>query len=200
MARSRTSARRPVVVGAIALAAAAVLSGCSATNQITTEMAYAASDGVRASLGDLTAENLLLLAAAADEPGALQGALTNRGDDALTVEVATEASSERVRVAAGETVLLGGTEGEEILLETPGAPGSTVALTLSTDAAGTETLQVPVLDGTLPEYAGLVPEEVLPSATPTEEATEPAVEETTEATEPTGTETEDAEQAGGNEG
>jgi hypothetical protein len=211
VARSRTSAR-PVVVGAVALVAAAVLSGCSATNPITTEMAYAASDGVRATLGDLTAENLLLVAAAADSPGALQGALTNRGDDPLTVEVATDDAAELVFVPAGGTVLLGGESGDEVVLDTPGAPGSTVEMTLTTDAAGTETVQVPVLDGTLPEYADLVPEEVVvivPEPEPTATtAPAPAPTETT-GTETTGTEaaggttTEDegtGEQAGGTEG
>lgn len=172
MARSRTSAR-PVVVGAVALVAAAVLSGCSATNPITTEMAYAASDGVRATLGDLTAENLLLVAAAADSPGALQGALTNRGEDSLTVELELDGSSERFRVASGETVLLGGENGEEVVLDTPGAPGSTVEMVLSTAAAGEITVPVPVLDGTLPEYADLVPEEVV-VVIPEPEVTEPA--------------------------
>jgi hypothetical protein len=208
VARSRTSAR-PVVVGAVALVAAAVLSGCSATNPITTEMAYAASDGVRASLGDLTAENLLLVAAAADSPGALQGALTNRGDDALTVEISLDASSERIRVASGETVLLGGADGEEVVLDTPGAPGSTVEVTLSTAAAGEEVVPVPVLDGTLPEYADLVPEEVVvvvPEPEATEAATEspaPTPTDTTGTDAAGGTTTEDegtSEQSGGNEG
>ncbi|GIG35416.1 hypothetical protein [Cellulomonas pakistanensis] len=220
MARSRTSAR-PVVVGA-ALALAAALSGCSVTNQITTELAYSASDGVRATLGDLTAENLMLVAEAADAPGALQGALTNRGDEPLTVSLALAGESERVRLDAGETVLLGGSEGEEIVFDAPGAPGATVDMTLSTGAAGEQTVPVPVLDGTLPEYRDLVPEEVvvveepLPIATASaEDTTEPGTEPGTGATAEPGTEpgadattgtdsgstgTEDSEQAGGTEG
>ncbi|VTR78769.1 hypothetical protein [Cellulomonas hominis] len=197
MARSRRTSARPVAVGAVAVLAA-VLSGCSATNPITTEVAYSASDGVRASLGDLTAENLLLVAAAADEPGALQGALSNRGDEALTVELATESSTERIRVDSGETLLLGGTEGEDVLLETPEGPGATTEMTLTTDAGGTVSVQVPVLDGTLPEYADLVPEEVTPTSTPGAEPTEPTVSGTTEPG--TTTETAEAEQPGGSEG
>jgi hypothetical protein len=203
VARSRTSAR-PVVVGAVALVAAAVLSGCSATNPITTEMAYAASDGVRATLGDLTAENLLLVAAAADTPGALQGALTNRGDDDLEVELELDGDVALVPVAAGETVLLGGEDGEEVVLDTPGEPGSTVEMTLTTDAAGSQTVPVPVLDGTLPEYADLVPEEVvvIPEPEVTESA-QPTPEDTTGTDAAGGTTTEDegtSEQPGGNEG
>jgi hypothetical protein len=196
VARSRRTSARPVAVGATAVLAA-VLSGCSATNPITTEVAYSASDGVRASLGDLTAENLLLVAAAADSPGALQGALSNRGDEALTVEIATGSSTERIRVASGETLLLGGTEGDDVVLETPEAPGATTEMTLTTDDAGTVAVQVPVLDGTLPEYADLVPAEVTETAAPTGQATGPAG--TTEPSK-TAEETTGAEQPGGTEG
>lgn len=160
MARSRTSART-VAAGSVAVGAvlAAVLSGCSATNPITTEKPYSASDGVRATLGPVTAENLLLVAAEADAPGALQGALSNRGDDAVAVLVGVGGATQRVWLESGQTVLLGGSQGEEAVFTTPDAPGATTELTLSTDADGTETFQVPVLDGTLPEYADLVPTE-----------------------------------------
>lgn len=157
MARSRPSAR-PVAVGAV-VALAAVLSGCSATNPITTEEPYSASDGVRATLGSVTAENLLVIAAEADGPGAVQGALTNRGDDAVTVDLVLGGDSEQLRLGAGETLLLGGTEGEELVLTTPAAPGAVADLTLRTAGDGEIAFQVPVLDGTLPEYADLVPSE-----------------------------------------
>ncbi len=158
MARSRTSARTvavgPVVVGAVL---AAVLSGCSATNPITTEKPYSASDGVRATLGPVTAENLMLVAAEADGPGALQGALSNRGEAAVAVTVGVGDDAQRFWIESGDTVLLGGTGGEDAVFTTPDAPGATTDLTLTTDADGTETVPVPVLDGTLPEYADLVP-------------------------------------------
>jgi hypothetical protein len=157
VARSRPSAR-PVAVGAV-VALAAVLSGCSATNPITTEEPYSASDGVRATLGSVTAENLLVIAAEADGPGAVQGALTNRGDDADTVDLVLGGDSEQLRLGAGETLLLGGTEGEELVLTTPAAPGAVADLALRTAADGEIAFQVPVLDGTLPEYADLVPSE-----------------------------------------
>lgn len=155
MARSRQHTRI-AAVAAVALAAA--LSGCSATNQITSQLEYDPSDGVGAALGEVSAENLLLIAAEAGAPGALQGALSNTGDRTALVEVSTGEDSATVRVPAGATVLLGGTEGEEVLLVTPDAPGSTTEMTLSTSSAGTESLPVPVLDGTLPEYTDLVPE------------------------------------------
>ncbi|QZN86080.1 hypothetical protein [Cellulomonas sp. C5510] len=155
MARSRTSTR-PVLAGAVVVLAAA-LTGCSATNEITSMDAYSASDGVRATLGTVTAENLLLVAADADAPGALQGALSNRGDDGVTVTVALGEESARVWLPAGDTVLLGGSDGDEVVLTTPAAPGAVADVTLSTGTDGEVGVPVPVLDGTLPEYADLVP-------------------------------------------
>jgi hypothetical protein len=196
---ARLSAR-PAVVGAVVLAAGALLSGCSATNPITTSMAYAASDGVRTTLGELTAENLMLVAAAADGPAALQGALANNGDETLTVEISLGSTTERVRVGGHETVLIGGERGEDLVFTTPVGPGAIAEMTLATDAAGETTAPVPVLDGTLPEYADLVPEPE-PTASPTADATE---QPGAEATEPTETsETDEAaqgesDQPGGN--
>jgi len=157
VARSRPSARTVAVGAAVALAA--VLSGCSTTNPITTEDAYSASDGVGGVLGAVSAENLLVIAAEADAPGAVQGALTNRGEDEATVELSLGGDTERFRLASGETLLLGGPEGEKVLMTTPAAPGALADMTMSTAADGEVTIPVPVLDGTLPEYRDLVPTE-----------------------------------------
>jgi hypothetical protein len=156
-ATRRPSVRLTSAVGTLLLGGA--LAGCSATNQITTQDSYAASDGVQVEIGDVQGENLLLVAAEADAPGALQGALTNRGDDTVTVSVSTDGDAEQIRVRAGETVLLGGTEGEDVVLSTPDAPGALTTLTLSSGPGGTQEVRVPVLDGTLPEYADLVPDQ-----------------------------------------
>lgn len=154
-----SSSRLHAVGLAVAVAA---LAGCSATNPITTTRPYAPSDGVAAQVGDVRAANLLVVAAAADGPGALQGALTNAGtsDQRVTVGSAGAPVAE-VDVAAGSTVLLGGA-GERIVFTVPDAPGATTPLTLSSTGSATTTVPVPVLDGTLSEYATLVPS---PSAT-----------------------------------
>ena len=159
MVRARLSLRSRLAVAPVVAAALVALAGCSATNPITSDDPYSASDGVRGEVGDVTAENLFLLTAAKGDPGALQGALTNRGDESVEVRIAGEQDSEStdVRVPAGQTVLLGA-EGEDVQLgSVPVEPGATTPLTLTTGAAGSVTLDVPVLDGTLPEYATLVP-------------------------------------------
>ncbi|WP_448059042.1 hypothetical protein [Cellulomonas hominis] len=144
---------------ALALVSALGLTACSTTNPQTTTRAYSPSDGVRAEVGQLTAENLLIVSAAAGEPGALQGALTNRGTERLTVTVSTadQQDAATLRVTAGETLLLGGEDGTDVTFTTTDPPGATTDLTLTTGQGGTESVAVPVLDGTLPEYAALVP-------------------------------------------
>ncbi|KGM02393.1 hypothetical protein [Cellulomonas cellasea] len=151
---------------AVALVGAG-LAGCSATNPITTQEPYAPSDGVRVGLGDLTAENLLVLTSGEGEPASLHGAVRNRGGEDLEVTFTLEDGTEvgTVEVAAGDGVLLGGTDGEQLLFTATDVPGSTTDLAISTAAGGAETVPVPVLDGTLPEYADEVPTEG-PSTTP----------------------------------
>ncbi|MDM8083474.1 hypothetical protein QUV83_01675 [Cellulomonas cellasea] len=185
MVRVTSVRRRFALVGAVALVSAG-LAGCSATNEITTQLDYAASDGVRATLGDVTAENLLIITAGKGEEGALQGAFTNRGSADVDVTLTTEDDVElaSVPVAAGTTVLLGGTRGEVVTFTTPVAPGATLPVTLSSGAAGTEALSVPVLDGTLSEYTDLVPT-ATPSATATATPSPTATETATETATPT---------------
>lgn len=167
MVRVRPSLRLLAGAGVVALVGAG-LAGCSATNPVTTALDYSASDGVRAELGDLTAENLLIISSAQGEPGALQGALTNNGASDLTVEVGPQdGDTVSVIVPTGSTVLLGGSQGETVTLTTTVPPGAVEALTLET-SVGADTVSVPVLDGTLSEYSGLVPTATpTPSSTPT---------------------------------
>ncbi len=177
MVRATSVRRRFALAGVVALVSAG-LAGCSATNEITTQLDYAASDGVRATIGDVTAENLLVITAGEGELGALQGAFTNRGSADVDVTLTTEDNTElaSVPVAAGSTVLLGGTRGELVTFTTPVAPGAVLPVTLTTGSAGSEAVSVPVLDGTLSEYTALVP-----TATPTA-TTEPEPTTTPEAT------------------
>lgn len=160
MVRARLSLRSRLAAAPVVAVALIALAGCSTTNQITTDDPYDASDGVGAQVGDVSAQNLLLLTAAEGEAGALIGALTNRGDESVEVTIAGEddADATDVRVAAGQTVLLGGEDGEEVQFASmPVEPGAVTPLTLTTGPGGSVTVEVPVLDGTLPEYEEFVP-------------------------------------------
>ncbi len=165
---------RTVLMPAIALGAL-LLAGCSATNPITTQKAYSASDGVRVDLASgLTAENLMILAAQKGAPGALLGALTNSGKVADTVTLTPDgATPVTVHVGAGETVLLspqaarvtevGITRTSVSIAAVTVPPGAVASVQLVSGIGGEHTVSVPVLDGSLPEYTDLVP-----TATPTQ--------------------------------
>lgn len=184
------SPRLLALVGVVA--AGLVLSGCSATNPLTTQDEYSASDGVRVTLGDVRASNLLVLSAAEGEIGVLHGALINDGTQDETVTLTFEgAEPTTVELPGGATVLLDGSDDEghaDVPVDAVAAPpGGTVPLTVATGASGAQTLEVPVLDGTLPEYAGALPT-ATPTPTPTPEPTAAATEAAPSA-EPTSTPT-----------
>ncbi|GAA2726406.1 hypothetical protein [Cellulomonas aerilata] len=162
MASARPS-RRPWSRTAVVLSAGAVLvlAGCSATNPITTSEAYNVVDGVPVDLGgDVAGRNLLVFTSGEGEVGTMSGALTNQSREDVQVELSAEGTDPvTVDVGAGQTVLLGGDEGEEVELESVGAPpGANLTMTLSTPAGGSVDVPVPVFDGTLPEYAEMVPD------------------------------------------
>jgi hypothetical protein len=138
------------------------LGACSATNEVTTSTPYALSDGVRTTLGPVTAVNLLVVAAAKGDPGVLSGALTNSStrDLAITFTLADATPGKTVVVPAGRTVYIGTGTDQGAVVEfdaVPVAPGQVVGLTLTGDSTGGATVQAPVLDGTLPQYATMVP-------------------------------------------
>ena len=113
MIRARSSLRHRLAAAGVVALAGLALAGCSATNEITTAKAYSASDGVRAELGDITAENLIVLTTAKGAPAALQGAFTNRGTTAVTVSLTDgTAAIGTVRVDPATTVLVGGDTGK----------------------------------------------------------------------------------------
>lgn len=159
---------RPRTLRAAALAAGAaavglVLAGCSATNPITTEDPYGASDGVRMTLGDVRGSNLLVVSEAEGEPGNLLGGLINDGTENRVVTVSAGDTSETVELGPKETVLLGGGDAPEdgqasIIFESVDVPpGAVLVVTFSTPEDGSVTANLPVLDGSLPEYATSVP-------------------------------------------
>ena len=159
--RPRTLRAAALVVGVAV--AGLTLAGCSATNPITTQDEYSSSDGVRFTLGDVRGSNLHVLVAAQGDPGTLQGGLINESNEDRSVTLAIDDEETTVELGPKETVLLGVSDAEEEgfaevtfpAIETP--PGGLVTVTISTPEDGSIDVQVPVLDGTLPEYASQVP-------------------------------------------
>jgi hypothetical protein len=118
----------------------------------------------------------MVVSAAEGEAGNVLGALTNEtADDASFTLEAAGARPVTVAVPAGDTVYLGTATGDAVQLDAVGAaPGAYVAATLAVGSDSME-FQLPVFDGTLPEYADHLPAgEVAPSpsASPSPSATE----------------------------
>jgi hypothetical protein len=162
VSRRATAARgaRTIAVAAVSAAGAFLLAACAPT---TTTLTYDPSDGVGVSvLGeenrDLRGINLMVVSAAEGEPGNVLGALANESDnDASFTLEAPGASPVTVDVPAGGTVYLGTETGEAVQLDAVGAaPGDYLDATLSVGSDSTE-FQLPVFDGTLPEYADHLP-------------------------------------------
>ncbi|UZN04040.1 hypothetical protein [Cellulomonas sp. S1-8] len=190
MTRLRPRTARTAAAGLV-LAAALAVTGCSATNPITTIGDYEASDGAGTTVGSVRVQNMLVVAAAEGAPGVLSGALANRGADDEDVTL-TVGDSEPVRVTipASGSVLVGVSDAPARYgtLDVPvasvdTAPGGLTTLTITTSGGGTVELPVPVFDGSLPEYAALVPtpgagdrSEATPTARPTADATQDASE------------------------
>ncbi|RHA40955.1 hypothetical protein [Cellulomonas rhizosphaerae] len=160
MTSPRPRSRRLLIAAGLSVAGV-VLAGCSATNPITTEHEYSASDGVRATLGDVRASNLLVLSSAKGSEGLLLGGLTNDGTQPRTVTLTFGDQTATVQVAPESTVLLDGTAAEgraDVRVTSVSVPpGAVLPTTIATDTAGSQDVGIPVLDGSQPDYATLVP-------------------------------------------
>ncbi|WP_062203759.1 hypothetical protein [Demequina salsinemoris] len=143
----------PARIAAAALIALS-MTGCSFAANITTSKQYSASDGVRVELEDATGLNLLIVSTAADEPAALIGSFENPGTDPIEVTVVLGDDATSFEVPAQGVTALGTTDGEtEVVGTSTVDPGLIGTITVTTPGSGTTDVDVPVLDGTLAEYA-----------------------------------------------
>lgn len=180
VSRRATAVRgaRTIALAAVSASGALLLAACAPS---TTTLNYDPSDGVGVSvLGeenmDLRGINLMVVSAAEGEAGNVLGALANEtADDAAFTLEAPGASPVTVEVPAGDTVYLGTETGEAVQLDAVGAaPGDYVDAVLTVGGDSKE-FQLPVFDGTLPEYADYVPADAVspsPSASPSASPTE----------------------------
>lgn len=147
----------------VAVAASLLLgtAGCTFMNPIASRMEYAPSDGTQATLKSVDARNFIYLS---DGNGhaALFGSLVNRALTSTSVKLQYTDAETGEKKDAFYTLLpsqkldfgYNGTSALNFNLD--GTPGKTVTVWVS---AGNETgkaMNVPVLDGTLAEYADLV--------------------------------------------
>jgi hypothetical protein len=141
----------------VALAAIASLAACSGGSPLTALKPYAASDGLQVTAGDVRGLNLILFTRGVGEPAALTGTLANTGTTNATATLGIAGTSVTFEVPAGSSVRLGFADGDTpiMALAAPAAPGRIATVDLTVGGTSTKA-PVPVLDGTLPEYASVL--------------------------------------------
>lgn len=149
------------LIASVVLAATVVLgtSACNLISPQTTTKEYDASDGVSGTIGDMSIRNAAIISGDGKD-GNLLVSITNAGGaESLTIKWGDDFSeSTEARIPEDETISFGTEEEDPILLENIDAvPGSLLTVFFQYgDETGVE-IFVPVLDGTLPEYAEFVP-------------------------------------------
>lgn len=144
--------------------AAAALTGCSLLNPQTTQLQYVPYDGAEyVAESGLSVHNVLVASEGNGAAGTLLGAIVNDGEETVAVEIAPgpetglEASL-RTRVEPGTRLDVGPESELSLQLDSVDAgPGELVPMLVTTDLGEVGELLVPIVDGTLEEYAEFVP-------------------------------------------
>lgn len=159
------------LVASAALSALVLLgaTGCTFITPQATKTEYAASDGVNISDADgpIDVRNALIIANEDGSVGNLIAAIVNPTDEKATLTITLEGIEPfAVTVPADGTVSLGADAEPLRIVGLDTKPGATVEIHFqSGDSAGVKS-EVPVLDGSLPYYADLVPSAKAPTPQP----------------------------------
>jgi hypothetical protein len=164
--------------GKMAMAAAALsigllgLTGCGYVNEQQTSVQYVASDGIRADVGPVQLRNMLIVSAGEKQPGRVIGAVYNSSSKDVKVTLkGAEGAQTEVPVKKNSYTLLNESANPAILSTSGGKPGSLVDIQVTEDGTNVnKTVKVPVVDGTLKEYAAYLPG-ASGSASPSQSAT-----------------------------
>ncbi|GAA1648437.1 hypothetical protein [Georgenia ruanii] len=144
---------RRTAIAAAMLGAALVLAGCSATNPITTQYSYAPSDGVRVQLADgVSVENLMVLTEGEGQLGHVLGAVVNRSTQDMRVSLRIGDGGATVPVQVPAKGEVNFTDEKVTTPSVAVPPGGVLPATVSADDTGVVSVDVPVLDGTIPPY------------------------------------------------
>ncbi|MFT4219814.1 MAG: DNA modification methylase [Microbacterium sp.] len=157
------------LIASLALGAAVILgaTGCAMISPQATTVHYSPADGVNVDgSAPLEVRNAVVIANEEGTAGNLVAAIVNPTDGSLTLnlEVGDARTPATVHVPANSVVSLGAEGTPPLpLANFEGVPGSDVPIYFqSGDENGVKT-DVPILDGTLPYYADLVPQPAVPA-------------------------------------
>lgn len=158
------------IASSVIVAAAVIIgtAGCNLVAPQATTYHYFASDGVSSDLGDVALRNAVVVTDKG-KLGNLVVTIVNSGSSDAEITVQHESSSGKKNVTidapAHETTIFGPADGEQVLLRDLDAePGSLLPVYFQYGDESGKELLVPVLDGGLPEYADLLPIDVVKNA------------------------------------
>lgn len=166
--KRRLPPQTPVRRTLTALAAAAVVTvgtaGCQVFSPVQTEVPYAPADGVQANLGSVAIRDLVLVVSGSGD-AVVSGGLVNQGTEPVTVQITPHqesgsASGSELKLQPAEMVDLA-QQGLQLSGITAKA-GTVVPVSVTSSAAGTTLLNVPVVADT-GYYATVTP---TPGVTP----------------------------------
>lgn len=144
-------------------AATLTVSACGVFSPVQTDYPYIPADGVPLTIPGLDLRNLVIVSDEEGGPGTIVGQAVNEGRDPVEVSFSLEGSSPTTTTVAPYSDDAISADGKAVTLETvPQRPGSMVQLVVTTQQAGQNVVQVPVLPSER-YYEGLAPS---PSATP----------------------------------
>ena len=150
--------QKTVTAGLLAATLLLGATGCSLTSQAENEMVAIASDGSLANIGNVKLRNMIYLSTGTGV-GKLIGTAVNSGDKVVQLQIQWVdfdlfAKTNPVLIPAGEAVSWGANQEVAALeLSILGAPGSNTTIWVSVDGATGLPVTVPILDGTLEQYA-----------------------------------------------
>ncbi len=159
-ARTLCRGRFPAWMPALC-AVVAILSGCSLFSPVATSYPQIQADGVPLTIEGVEFENLVVVAPSRGAGGVLTGQALNRTRQPIEVVVSIDGGSTPARFTlapfAGDGI--SAMPSNVDLGPVPAPPGATVALVISTAAAGENEVTVPVLppDTNLEYYDGIRP-------------------------------------------
>lgn len=162
---SRAADRTRVRLATLALAAmgATSMAGCSEGDETPPGGDLdAINNGENVEIGAVSAENLLIVTSAENEPGRLLGRLITAAEEPVDVtftdqddEITVTLNREPYREDPGGEYSL--EENPHLFDTTDAPPGALASITISVDGQ-TEDVNVPVFDGSLEYYRPFVPE------------------------------------------
>ena len=151
--------RRFILASTIAASLALATAGCNMMSPVASQDYYAPSDGSQADLGRLKVRNLIYFVNK-DGGYGFFGAFANSGPDEIAFAIQYTDSDGKTNYrefsVAGYQVKNFGYQGTQPLkIQLPGNLGDMTSVLVYTETDQID-INLPVLDGTLPEYADLV--------------------------------------------